>query len=80
MTFPSPPGSPPDLGGAEASSLRPLDQKHAVLSTAARWRYGIGNEIAAQATGGDLKAERDEIFKRRRQAGNVQLLSVHHAG
>ena len=49
----------------EARSLfsrSPLGRKHAVLSMAARWRYGIGNEFAALPMGGEIQAERDEIF------------------
>ena len=33
--------------GSEASSLCPLDKKRAVFSVTARWRYEIGNELAA---------------------------------
>lgn len=46
----------------------------------ARWRYGIGNEFAALATGGEKQAEGDEIFGEEKQADNVQRLRVHHAG
>ena len=42
---------------------------------AARWRYGIGNEFAAQAVGEEIRQR--QIFRRRRkQAENVQLLRV----